>query len=59
MIGDSVAMVTAATGDGGSTNAIDAISERSASWQQDNAQDIIPRMSCPQSMCFAGAAGVF
>jgi len=50
VIGDLVAMVTAAAGDGGSTKAIEAISERSESWQQEMAQAIIPDISCPQSM---------
>ena len=34
----------------GSTNAIEAYSERSESGQQDMAHAIIPDISCPQSM---------
>jgi hypothetical protein len=47
----------AATATGwGSTKAIEVVSERSESWQQDMEQAIIPDMSWPQSMRFEGAA---
>jgi hypothetical protein len=50
VISDLVAMFAAATREGGNTKAIDAITERSESWQQDTAQAIIPGISCPQFM---------
>jgi len=50
VIADLLAMLAAAAGEGGSTNVIDAITERSESWKQDIAQCIIPAISCPQSM---------
>jgi hypothetical protein len=49
-IGDFIATAWSGVRDGGSTKAIEVTSERSASWQQDMAQAIIPDMSCPQSM---------
>ena len=58
-IGDLLpAGATTTTGEG-STNAAALTIERSESWQQDIEHAIIPGMSCPQSICFAGAAGVF
>jgi hypothetical protein len=58
-IGDLIAVASAATAERGSTKAIEATSERSESWQQAIEQAIIPVISCPQSMCLAGEAGVF
>jgi hypothetical protein len=49
-IGDLITVASAATAEGGSTNAIEATSERSESWQQDMEQAVIPAISCPQSM---------
>lgn len=58
-MGDLIAADAATATDRGSTKAIEVTSERSVSWQQDMEQVIIPDLSCSQSMCFAGAAGVF
>ncbi len=58
-IGESMVAIAVAAAGGGNTKAIEAMSERSESWQQDMAQVIIPGMSCPQSIGLAGAAGAF
>jgi hypothetical protein len=49
-IGDLIAATSAFATGGGSTKAIEAISERSVSWQQDIVHAVIPAISFPQSM---------
>jgi len=58
-IGDLIATGAKTTSEEGSTNAMAATIERSESWQQDIEHAIIPVISCPQSIRFAGAAGAF
>ena len=58
-IGDLTAVASAAAAEGGSTKVIEAISERSESWQQDMEQAVIPAISRPQSMWLSGAVAVF
>jgi hypothetical protein len=55
-IGEIIAAGAATATGWGSTKAIEVVSERSESWQQDMEQAIIPDMSWPQSMRFEGAA---
>jgi hypothetical protein len=41
-MGDLIAVASAAAAEGGSTKAIEAISERSESWQHEMEQAVIP-----------------